>query len=346
MSSVREPRFNVGYACISLRMREQNVYSTRTAQLATVDKIGIGGLMEISLKNINDLYKILEYNESWGCRFFRVTSNLFPHMGNPRLPFSYNVEFARPNLERVGKYAREHGHRLTAHPGQFAQLGSPRPEIVEQTRIDLAIHAQIFAAMGLTPTEHGSVMIIHGGGVFGSKEETLERFGKNYAELPQSTRDYVVLENDEYQYSIYDLLPFCEKHKIPLCIDFFHHWVWSARNCAANGAGASNGAVGTREHLIEYKKVFDLLPRVLAIWRERGIRPKCHLSEQRPNSRDGAHSDCVCEIPADVMRFAAQNSVDIMLEVKLKDECLRAVFAKQFYQTKDRSGRVVNLPLA
>ena len=333
-------RPETGYACISLRMREQDVYSTRTVQLSTVDRIGVDGLKELGLKNVNDLYKILEYNESWGCRFFRVTSNLFPHMGNPKLPFSYNVDFARPNLERVGKYAREHGHRLTAHPGQFAQLGSPRREVVEQTFVDLGVHADVFIAMGLNPTDHGSVMIIHGGGVFGSKTDTLARFAENYAALPEKTRQFVVLENDEFQYSIHDLLPFCEKHDIPLCVDFFHHWVWSRRKAT------KEGKVNEREFNREYNAIWQLLPRVIAIWRKRGIKPKCHLSEQKPQSRDGAHGDCICSIPKDIVKFILENGVDIMLEVKLKDECLRNIIAMQFHTTKDDQGRVINTPLA
>ena len=181
------------------------------------------------------------------------------------------------------------------------------------------------------------------------KKETLERFGSNYTDMPELTRKYIVLENDEYQYSVYDLLPFCEKYKIPLCIDFFHHWVWSKRKCERE----SGAKVGSPEYnsaiAREYNAIWELVPRVLAIWRERGIRPKCHLSEQRAGAqkyRDGAHSDCICEIPADIVHFANTNGVDIMLEVKMKDQCLRSVLSKQFHKTKDKSGRVVNLPIA
>ena len=80
------------------------------------------------------------------------------------------LEFTIEQHGELKEYARAHGHRLTMHPGQFAQLGSPRREIVEQTYIDLEIHAQILRAMGLTPEEHGSVMIIHGGGAFEGKK--------------------------------------------------------------------------------------------------------------------------------------------------------------------------------
>lgn len=307
----------IGYACISL-CEPGGAKSTYTAQLATVDKIGLTGLKEIALKNVNNLLEILRYNESWGCRFFRITSNLFPHMGNPRMPFSYTIDFARKNLEAVGSFARENGHRLTMHPGQFAQLGSPRKEIVDQTIIDLGIHADILDAMGMKPIEHGSVMIIHGGGVFGSKEETLARFARNYRLLPEKTRQYVVLENDEYQYSVYDLLPFCEANGIPLCVDFFHHKVWSKRAHPGDEVAAD----------AEYMRLWTLLPRIARTWGK--IRPKCHLSEQKPGARDGAHSDCITEIPQNILTWIKSLPADIMLEVKDKDQCVKLIVEQQF----------------
>ncbi len=78
--------------------------------------------------------------------------------------------------------------------------------------------------MNLKPKD-GSVMIIHGGGTFGNKKETLERWKKNFYKLPENVRQYIALENDEYSYGIMDLLPVCEELKIPFCLDIFHNRV-------------------------------------------------------------------------------------------------------------------------
>lgn len=318
----------IGYACINLELRERDIYSTRTLIIDSIEKKGIEEAKRLALLNISDLAKIFEHNESIGIRFFRLTSNLFPHMENPRIAKlikdsgdgTYNLEFARGELERVGKIAREYGHRITAHPGQYAQLGTPREDVFEQTVRDLSLHAQIFAAMGLMPT-HGTVMIIHGGGVFGDKLETIERWKKNFRKMPTSTTQYIAVENDEFQYSVLDLLPMCEELGVPLCVDFFHHSV---------------------KHVAQFDIWSgDILQRVLATWKLRGIKPKCHWSKQRADARPGTHDDCVDEIPPRLLKWCVDNYVDCMLEVKHKDKCALAILEKQFVRSEHKlNGRV------
>lgn len=303
---------NLGYACINTTLRKEGIFSSRTLILKTLRKKGRKEAMRLARLNIEDMKKIIEWNEAHGIRVFRMTSNLFPHMGSALIMNDrefdevYNLDFARDLLADVGKLARGFGHRLTFHPGQFAQLGSPRPEVVEQTFRDLNLHAAILCAMGLS-TRLGSVMIIHGGGVYGDKEATLARWAANFARLPTTTREFVSLENDDVSYAIDDLLPLCERLDIPLTIDFFHH------QCNPGPQGAD--------------RVFDddLLDRVIAVWRRRGIKPKCHVSSQRKNGRKGNHDDY---IDADAIGFArilavcVKYSMDIVLECKQKDLCL------------------------
>ncbi len=308
----------VGYACISLPLREQDIFSSRTLTLASLEKKGIEEAKRLAMDNIRDLGKIIEYNESVGIRFFRITSNLVPHLENPRADLSAeysSIEFAKPELARIGRRARELGHRLTMHPGQYAQLGSPRPEVVKQTYRDLSAHARVFLALGMTPSL-GSVMIIHGGGTFGDKLATIERFKIAFRALDPEISQYIALENDEFQYSVMDLLPLCEELSIPLCIDFFHHQVMYSQQF----------------------NIFEpeLLRRVLATWKLRGIKPKCHWSKQRPGARPGTHDDCVDDIPATILNWCKREQVDIMLEVKHKDECALRILEAQF--TKIQNG--------
>ena len=310
----------VGYACINLELRERDIYSTRTLILASIEKKGLDEAKRLALLNIRDLSTIIKHNESQGIRFFRLTSNLFPHMENPQLlkrgiDGVYGIDFAREELAAVGELARKHGHRITMHPGQYAQLGSPNPDVVAQTFRDLTLHAEIFLAMGLKP-ELGSVMIIHGGGTFGDKFAALERWKKNFRQLPTHVSCFIALENDEFQYSVLDLLPLCEELGVPLCIDFFHHSV---------------------KHAAEFN-IFEpaVLQRVLRTWKLRGIRPKCHWSNQRPNARPGTHDDCVDKIPPALLRWCAQECVDIMLEVKLKDQCVKRILNEQFVRIEHK----------
>lgn len=302
----------LGYACISIPMRNKNIYTGRTLTLKSLQERGIAAAKLLAEKNIDDLITIIEFNEKRGFRFFRITSNLFPHIDNP-LAKGYNIDFARDKLATAGALARSYGHRLTMHPGQFAQLGSPRPEVVDQTIRDLTTHADILTAMGMTPSL-GSVMIIHGGGTFGDKKATLARWVDNFKHLPKHAQEYISLENDEWQYSVLDLLPICEELSIPLCIDYFHHSVGHADQFNIYDSG--------------------LIARVMNTWKLRGIKPKCHWSNQAQNSRKGAHGDCVDDIPVEILKICAEYDCDIMIEAKKKDECSANIYEKYFNRSE------------
>lgn len=321
----------LGYACISVPLRAEGVYPTRTLTLDKIGKLGMDAIKSTALANIADLGRIIERNESHGIRFFRVTSSLFPHVEDPgvdaRLALrgdgngagngstNYTIDFARDELARVGAMARGWGHRLTMHPGQFAQLGSPRPDVVAQTGRDLAHHADILSSMGYSPAL-GSVLIIHGGGSYGDKSATLGRWVTAFRALPERVRNFISLENDDYQYTVLDLLPICERERIPLCVDFFHHMCLGA----------------------DLFDIFDreLLRRVIRTWTTRGIKPKCHWSDQAEGKRKGAHADFIALIPDEILDFAHEFGVDIMCECKQKDLCVQRLLDRHF--TRDVGG--------
>ena len=60
---------------------------------------------------------------------------MFPFASHP--VHGYDLSFADTELKKVGRTAKELGMRLTSHPGQFTQLGSPRQIVVENAVRDL-----------------------------------------------------------------------------------------------------------------------------------------------------------------------------------------------------------------
>lgn len=319
----------LGYACISVTLREEDIYTSRTMRINTMKEKGVEAAREMALRNIDDLKKIILYNEENGIRFFRITSNLFPHMENPliskELTEHYNLDFAREKLAEVGQIARELGHRLTFHPGQYAQLGSPKENVVEQTFRDLNLHANIALLMGLTPAL-GTVLIIHGGGVFGDKEGTMSRWKDNFRRLPSTTQQFIVIENDEFSYSPQDLLPLCEELDIPLCLDFFHY------KCMFP------------EKYNELLEDTELLDRIARTWVKRGIKQKVHASSQRAGVRRGTHDDYIdmADIQMDkILQICKRYNSDIMCECGAKDLCMVKVREKFFEKV---SGKRPNDP--
>lgn len=315
-----EYKIRMGYACINTDLRESDIFTSRSPILNTVKTKGFDYIKEIIIQNIDDLGRILIYNEAHGIRFFRISSCLFPHLGNPRLENSdYDLDFVKDRLKSIGKYAKAHKHRLSMHPGQFCQLGSPNPDVVKQTVIDLTNHAKLLDMLGYEP-EDGSVLIVHGGGTFGNKEDALSRFKENYLKLPHKVRKYISLENDEFSYSVMDLLPFCESLNIPLCLDIFHNKI-------------------SKDKVKITKK---LMNRIFNTWKIRNMPPKIHISEQQVGLRLGSHSKTLDKIPLYVfmLPILCDTSLDIMLEVKDKEVSVFKMYYKYFDIEMGKNGSI------
>lgn len=56
-----------------------------------------------------------------------------------------------------------------------------------------------------------NLVILHMGGIFEGKAETLDRFRKHYADLSPGVKKRLVLENDDVCWTVHDLLPVCEE---------------------------------------------------------------------------------------------------------------------------------------
>lgn len=313
-------QIRLGYACISVNLREADIFTSRTIKLDTFDKKGVEYAKNLALQNIDNLLTILVYNEAHSIRLFRISSCIFPHLGNPRIKEPYDISFAKSQLKNIGNFAKKYHHRLSMHPGQFTQLGTPSQTVLEQSIVDLTNHALILKEMGLTDV-NGAVIIIHGGGVYNDKKETLKRWKENFLKLPTFIRNYIVLENDEFSYSINDLLPFCEELNIPFCLDIFHNRV-------------SKDRVPITKSLI--KRIFET-------WKKRSMIPKIHVSEQQEKLRRGAHSKTLDRIPRYLFRlpYLFQTKLDMMLEVKDKDISVLKMYYKYFNIKVNKKGKVL-----
>lgn len=320
MDSIR-----LGYACINTALRKK-VFCSRSCTMDTLrgmgPEAGTRYLKELALQNIRDLLTILQWNETHGIRFFRITSGLFPHQGNHLLPDSFtrrsyyrgDIAFAHADLKIVGEYAQAHGHRLSFHTQAYIQLGTPRLDVLKRSVFEIIVYMRVYKAMAIPAAER--CVILHGGGIYqcshhatkhDAKQETLERWLSNYKKMPREVRDMIVLENDEYLYSVIDVLPFCEANRIPLCLDVFHNSI-SDERVAVTPA---------------------LLKRVLKTW-PAGRRPKFHLSEQEPDNRKGSHAFMVKAMPD---YFFTLKNIDIMIEAKNKEQATMALYRKYFVKT-------------
>ena len=291
----------LGLCCLNITMRKQKptVFSSRSVILRTLEEKGFNVLKEKIIQNLKDTIQLIEWNEAHGIRVFRLSSNLFPHFSNPKAE-EYPINFALPLLKAIGDKAKEYNHRITFHPGQYNVVGTPNKKMFQQTIRDLSYHADMLDYMGMGKD---SVMVVHGGGMYGDKELTKNRWCEQYAELPDEVRERLVLENCEKCFSIEDCLEISEKVNIPVVFDTHHFECYKLLH-----------------HDVEFKKASEYIPQILETWKRRDIKPKFHVSEQG-RGRIGHHSDYVYKIPEYLLEIPEKYGVeiDIMIESKKKE---------------------------
>ncbi|KAI8959072.1 UV-endonuclease UvdE [Daldinia sp. FL1419] len=325
----------LGYACLNTYLRLSNppVFSSRTCRISSIlehrhplqdpsqpehptknrpdkDKPadiarGQKYVEALGLANARDIVKMIRWNDKYGIKFMRLSSEMFPFASHEEYGYKL-APFASEVLAEAGRVAAELGHRLTTHPGQkFTQLGSPRLEVVRNAVRDLEYHNEMLTLLRLPEQlNKDAVMILHMGGVFGDKEATLDRFRKNYAKLSDGVKARLVLENDDVSWTVHDLLPICEELNIPLVLDFHHHNIMFDEGKIREGT----------------KDIMELYPRIRATWDRKGITQKMHYSEPcseaiTPRQRR-KHRPRVMTLPP------CPNDTDLMIEAKDKEQAV------------------------
>ena len=222
----------LGYACVNngLTNRPEKlggpVTTSRTARKATwFNDWNLQLLGERALMNANDLYTYLQWNEEHNIRLFRVGSELFPWHDHYELKDLPQFDEIASVLMKCGEYAREHGHRLTTHPGPFHVLGSPNPDVVKKSIIGLERHSEMFDLMGFEPSFENKINI-HIGGMYGDAQATADRWIKAWMTLSDNLKKRLVIENDDKpgMWSVQMLYDYFHTViGIPITFDYFHH---------------------------------------------------------------------------------------------------------------------------
>ncbi|KAK4961425.1 hypothetical protein LTR10_001915 [Elasticomyces elasticus] len=324
----------LGYACLNTYLRQSNppVFSSRTCRIQSIlehrhpladptqpehptknkpdrskpadMELGHRYVEALGVANVRDIAKMVRWNDRYNIKFFRLSSEIFPFASHPEYGYKL-APFASEALAEAGKVIAELGHRVTTHPGQFTQLGSPRQSVIENAIRDLTYHDEMLSLLKLPEQANkDAVMILHMGGIFDGKEGVITRFKENYAKLPQSVKNRLVLENDDMGWSVHDILPVCEELNIPMVLDYHHHNIVFDKTQIREGT----------------KDIMDLYPRIAATWAKKGIKQKMHYSEPTPPavtpSQRRKHNPRVMTLPP------CAPDMDLMIEAKDKEQAV------------------------
>jgi UV DNA damage endonuclease len=177
---------------------------------------------------------------------------------------------------------------------------------------ELDIHADILDTMNIS-IEDG-IINIHGGGVYGDKSKTVKRWIEQFALLPQRVKRRLTIENCEKCYSARDCLDIAQSCNIPMVFDSHHYECYDLL------------------HKGETQETPDeLFPDIIKTWKMTGRdRILCHISNQRPDSKIGAHSDYIDILPDYFLNVYEKYgiTIDIDIEAKAKEDAILDLYKK------------------
>ena len=279
----------VGYATQNLTIPASTNRTLRLASLRDTSKV-----RNLVRENISGLKTILRWNADHGVGLFRMGQSLIPFASHPDFPYDWEAEHG-DELRKAGELARSLGIRLSMHPGQYINPGSPKPEVAGRSQVELRYVARIFTLMG----NPDGVIVLHMGGAYQDKTATARRFVE-VMRPEEETLSYLALENDERIWTVPEVSETATALRIPAITDTLHHNL--------NPAGLT---------------LAEALDLSIPTWNVRGVRPKLHISSQDPEKQAGAHAYSIDLRDWDALREALDGrEADVMVEAKGKEHAL------------------------
>jgi UV DNA damage endonuclease len=276
-----------GYVSQNLTLGVTTGHTLRLANLG--DAARVQGVVDA---NVGALDAILRWDAAHDIPLFRVSSQLIPFASHPGFPYDWEAEHG-DRLRALGTQAALLGARLSMHPGQFIQPGSPNPVVRERSVAELRYAARLLSLLG------GSDLVLHLGGAGGDRSAAAARFIETLQDEPEILR-VLALENDERVWTVEDVTPVARSLEVPVILDTLHQ--------ALNPGGLS---------------LDEALHAALSTWTR---PPKVHLSSQDLHKQAGAHAWGVTEEDLQRLEDAlGGRQVDVMVEAKGKEKAVRAL---------------------
>lgn len=291
---------NLGYACINETLKLEKIKTNRGLKKSTLNAKGLQYVSQLSLENVLDLEKVLDWNLKHNIKLFRMSSDVIPWGNKIDIDKLPDITEIRSTLERIGKFVESNKIRITTHPGPFNLLASSNPDVVHNTVLDLNMHAVIFDMLNLSQTTYNKINI-HVGATYGDKVSAARTWCTNFNTLPIGVKNRLTVENDDKasMFSVLDLHNLIHNEVgIPIVFDYHHH--------------KFNTGDLSEENALR-----------LAVSTWSGIKPVVHYSESKALHENNdkikmqAHSDY---INGPIHTYGID--VDIMLEVKAKELAL------------------------
>ncbi len=276
---------------------------TKTALLKLSDSDRTDKILSTISHNIKTLQEAIDYCVKNNIESYRFSSDLFPH-------FDYISGVLSDRdmswlFEKL-KNTDTKNIKLSCHPGQFVNLGSPHNHVVLNSINEINYHTTLCEML-----QCAEINIHIGSGIYGDKESAKARFIETYK---QYNLKNITIENDELSYSVEDCLEVAKELKIPVTFDLHHHRCHLLKP----------------EYISEYTE-YQLFLMCKQTWRDAGYdymrmhlsNPKIELYESASKSR--GHSDIIYDldsIPGWLKEESLHFDIHLDIEAKHKESAI------------------------
>lgn len=256
----------IGYCCISIGINEgkkkKDYISVNRGMIKkTFESKGLDYVTELTLQNIDDCKKILQYNVSKEILVYRLSSDMFPCLGFYKIKDLPKYDLIESKMIDLGDYIKSNNMRVSFHPSHFNILGSENPEVVLRSIDELDKHAELMDMMRLERSTFYPINI-HVGTTKPTCELAAKRFCDNFNLLSDSLKSRLTIENDDSpnQYSVKMLYDMVYKViGIPIVFDQ-HHFLFGPQDQTMEEAlklAVSTWKTKALTHMSSSKKIED-----------------------------------------------------------------------------------------
>ena len=217
--SMNKLKIRPGYACINLA--DKNNF--RKFRLKTIEDNDISKIREVIEHNIRLLSETISYNIKNQIYVYRIPSDLIPFATNIKMKQILsdneilNTNQIRDELKKIREWQTKYQLRLSIHANHFLILASPNEQVKNQSIEELQELIKVLEWI------NGDGIVIHVGGAYGDKVETLKRF-KEVIQAYKDSIDFskIMVENDDKIYNGLDVSLLCRELGLRWVFDFHH----------------------------------------------------------------------------------------------------------------------------
>jgi UV DNA damage endonuclease len=282
----------LGYACINTTLSKECKFKTITVKSA--NKLNEQELVKkvkgITVDNLYNTYKILQWNIQNNIYMYRMSSNLIPLATHELLKdwVWWNDKDILNICSKIKEFVINNDIRISFHPDQFCVINSPKEDVFEMAIDILEYHNRLSDLLG------NNILILHVGGQYSNKETAMKRFISNFNRLSVDIQSKIVLENDDKSFNVHNVLSICQSLGVRMCVDFHHD------RCLPSS------------ETVDY-----YIDDIITTWK--GQTPKCHISSGKDSINDRSHADYVSKEDFNRVIELTKGKFDIMFECKVKE---------------------------